>query len=92
MTFIHFIHFFFSLLIVIFLFSAKDSIVVYACDCSEEVLQRAKEIVATTSGVSLDHRLHTFLLDFTVHKFPDWLFCSSCQRASFSKPVNLSSG
>lgn len=92
MTFIHFIHFFFSLLIVIFLFSAKDSIVVYACDCSEEVLQRAKEIVATTSDVSLDHRLHTFLLDFTVHKFPDWLFCSSCQRASFSKPVNLSSG
>ncbi|CAL9092962.1 unnamed protein product [Musa textilis] len=70
---------------------AKESIVVYACDCSEEVLQRAKEIVATTSDVSLDHRLRTFLLDFTVHKFPDWLFCSSCQRASFSKPVNLSS-
>ncbi|CAL9101102.1 uncharacterized protein LOC135673686 isoform X2 [Musa acuminata AAA Group] len=70
---------------------AKESIVVYACDCSEEVLQMAKEIVATTSDVSLDHRLYTFLLDFTVHKFPDWLFCSSCQRASFSKPVNLSS-
>ncbi|KAJ8506365.1 hypothetical protein OPV22_007251 [Ensete ventricosum] len=70
---------------------AKESIVVYACDCSEEVLQRAKEIVATTSDVSLDHRLHTFLLDFTVHKFPDWLFCFSCQRASSSKPVDLSS-
>ncbi|WOL06176.1 methyltransferase-like protein 6 [Canna indica] len=69
---------------------AKQSTIVYACDCSEEVLKTTREIVATASGASLDNRLHTFVLDLSVYNFPDWLFCASCQRNSGSKHVSSS--
>ncbi|XP_074566811.1 uncharacterized protein LOC141823427 [Curcuma longa] len=70
---------------------AKQNITVYACDCSEEVLRKAEEIIATESAISLEPRFYTFLLDFSVNDFPDWLFCTTCQRNSCPEPANFSS-
>ncbi|KAH7662897.1 tRNA(Thr) (cytosine(32)-N(3))-methyltransferase protein [Dioscorea alata] len=60
---------------------AKKNMVIYACDCSTEVVERAKEIISSTIGISSEQRFHPFLLDFSVNKFPEWLFCSSCQNS-----------
>ncbi|KAJ0970283.1 hypothetical protein J5N97_023160 [Dioscorea zingiberensis] len=60
---------------------AKQSMIIYACDCSPEVLERAKEIISSANGISSEERFHPFLLDFSVNNFPKWLFCSSCQNA-----------
>ncbi|KAH7662896.1 tRNA(Thr) (cytosine(32)-N(3))-methyltransferase protein [Dioscorea alata] len=46
-----------------------------------EVVERAKEIISSTIGISSEQRFHPFLLDFSVNKFPEWLFCSSCQNS-----------
>nr|XP_010918769.1 methyltransferase-like protein 6 isoform X1 [Elaeis guineensis]XP_010918770.1 methyltransferase-like protein 6 isoform X1 [Elaeis guineensis]XP_019705639.1 methyltransferase-like protein 6 isoform X1 [Elaeis guineensis] len=70
---------------------AKQNILVHACDCSEEVLEKAKEILATANVRSHEHRFHPFLLDFSVSGFPNWLFCASCQKTSLAKPLNLPS-
>ncbi|KAG6472495.1 hypothetical protein ZIOFF_069959 [Zingiber officinale] len=71
--------------------TAKQNITVYACDCSEEVLRKAKEMIATGSAISLVPRFFTFLLDVSVNDFPDWLFCTSCRRNSSPEPANFSS-
>ncbi|XP_042404570.1 uncharacterized methyltransferase C3H7.11-like, partial [Zingiber officinale] len=42
---------------------AKQNITVYACDCSEEVLRKEEEMIATGSAISLVPRFFTFLLD-----------------------------
>ncbi|KAG6528209.1 hypothetical protein ZIOFF_010360 [Zingiber officinale] len=70
---------------------AKQNITVYACDCSEEILRKAEEIIATGSAISLVPRFFTFLLDVSVNDFPDWLFCTSCRRNSSPEPANFSS-
>ncbi|KAJ3678562.1 hypothetical protein LUZ60_002365 [Juncus effusus] len=58
---------------------ARDSLVVYACDCSEEIIEKTKEFVAEKIGIK--NRLHAFVLDFSVDEFPNWLFCSACQNS-----------
>ncbi|OAY79788.1 Methyltransferase-like protein 6 [Ananas comosus] len=69
---------------------AGRNTVVYGCDCSEDVLERAKEIVSAAKGIHIEDRFHPFLLDFSVHSFPEWLFCSSCQCSLGGKCVDVS--
>jgi methyltransferase-like protein 6 len=69
----------------------SPSITVYACDCSEDTLQKANEIVFNTQGVDAKDRFHPFLLDVSKEAFPDWLFCNWCQ-SSGAKAVDLSLG
>ncbi|KAI5398215.1 hypothetical protein KIW84_063850 [Lathyrus oleraceus] len=60
----------------------KD-VIVYACDCSDETLDRAKEIInanANANGVdSFKHRFHTFCCDVSTNGFPNWLACNHCR-------------
>ncbi|KAF8394306.1 hypothetical protein HHK36_020513 [Tetracentron sinense] len=60
----------------------KESIIVYACDCSTEALERAKEMIDASGGVSLKQRFHPFSCDFSRNGFPKWLACDSCQKSS----------
>ncbi|KAJ1694831.1 hypothetical protein LUZ63_011529 [Rhynchospora breviuscula] len=63
---------------------ARESVVVYACDCSEEILEKAKEIVVTAKSITPKNRFVPFVLDFNNNEFPEWLFCTSCQSSSTS--------
>lgn len=67
---------------------SSPSITVYACDCSEDTLEKANEIVCSTKGVDVKDRFHPFVLDISKETFPDWLFCKSCQ-SSRAKAVDL---
>ncbi|XP_059628491.1 uncharacterized protein LOC132271201 isoform X2 [Cornus florida] len=62
----------------------KERIIVCACDCSTEALERAKELIYATNIVSVSHRFRTFHCDFSVSGFPKWLACNLCQEI-FSK-------
>lgn len=73
-------------------FSAKNCICVYACDCSSEVLEIAKEMIATANLISIGQRFHPFLLDFSIHTFPEWLFCTDCRKTLPKKQVDFTSG
>ncbi|CAK7341055.1 unnamed protein product [Dovyalis caffra] len=57
----------------------KD-IIVYACDCSSETLERAKEIVHSTNIFIVQNRFHPFFCDFAFTGFPKWLVCDSCKE------------
>ena len=59
--------------------SGNKSMLVYACDCSNETLNRAKEIVDASNIVSIQQRFKTFYSDFAFTGFPKWLFCDSCR-------------
>lgn len=59
---------------------AKENIIVYACDCSDEALDRVKENIAAANLISAEHRYHPFLCDISASGFPKWLACSSCQE------------
>ncbi|XP_015576535.2 tRNA N(3)-methylcytidine methyltransferase METTL6 [Ricinus communis] len=54
-------------------------IFVYACDCSNETLDRAQEIVNASNIVSVQGRFKTFYSDFAFTGFPKWLLCDSCR-------------
>ncbi|XP_010274837.1 PREDICTED: methyltransferase-like protein 6 isoform X1 [Nelumbo nucifera] len=64
----------------------KQIITVYACDCSMEALERAKDIICTTDGLSIEHRFHPFLCDLSLNGFPKWLICDFCRKPSPHKP------
>lgn len=74
---------------VVSILRCNPSITVYACDCSEDTLQKANEIVCNTQGVDAKDRFHPFLLDVSKETFPDWLFCNWCQ-SSGAKAVDIS--
>ncbi|XP_050221787.1 uncharacterized protein LOC126671982 [Mercurialis annua] len=57
----------------------NKSIYVYACDCSNETLGRAKAIVDASDIVSVQQRFKAFYADFAVTGFPKWLLCHSCR-------------
>ncbi|XP_057789221.1 uncharacterized protein LOC131006092 isoform X3 [Salvia miltiorrhiza] len=61
----------------------REGIILYACDCSNEALERAKEIVTASNSVSAIHRFHPFLCDFSTTGFPLWLACNTCSDSSF---------
>ncbi|KAI4301988.1 hypothetical protein L6164_035213 [Bauhinia variegata] len=56
----------------------KD-VIVYACDCSNESLERAKDIIGATSVFSFNHRFRTFCCDPSTNGFPKWLACNPCR-------------
>ncbi|KAK6911350.1 hypothetical protein RJ641_023443 [Dillenia turbinata] len=60
--------------------SGNANIIVYACDCSTEALERAKEIIDTADGVPLKQRFHPFHCDISTSGLPNWLRCDSCQE------------
>ncbi|CAI8603265.1 unnamed protein product [Vicia faba] len=58
---------------------ANKDVIVYACDCSDETLDRAKEIVNANAIDSFKHRFHTFSCDVSTNGFPNWLACNTCR-------------
>ncbi|KAG5232668.1 methyltransferase protein [Salix suchowensis] len=68
----------------------KD-IIVYACDCSSETLERAKEIVHSSSIFAVQNRFHPFFCDFAFTGFPKWLVCDSCIESLSLKQQECSS-
>ncbi|KAF2307014.1 hypothetical protein GH714_023297 [Hevea brasiliensis] len=56
----------------------NKSIIVYACDCSTETLEKAKQIVDATDIVSVQNRFKPFYCDFAFTGFPKWFLCDSC--------------
>ncbi|CAI8614027.1 unnamed protein product [Vicia faba] len=58
---------------------ANKDVIVYACDCSDETLDRAKEIINANAIDSFKHRFHTFCCDVSTNGFPNWLACSTCR-------------
>lgn len=75
-----------------FLCSANEHIIVYACDCSSETLERAEEIIDAATVVSVIHRFRTFCCDFSVTGFPKWLVCHTCQEVFLQKQQNCLPG
>ncbi|XP_057424483.1 uncharacterized protein LOC130718052 [Lotus japonicus] len=71
---------------------ANKDVVVYACDCSNETLERAKEIISgsATGVASFKHRFHTFFCDFSTNGFPDWLAYNPCQDKILKESYFLS--
>ncbi|KDP23696.1 hypothetical protein JCGZ_23529 [Jatropha curcas] len=68
----------------------NKNVIVYACDCSAETLQKAKEVADDAANiVSVQYRFKPFCCDFALSGFPKWLFCNSCKLAKkrFSSDV-----
>ncbi|KAI3748469.1 hypothetical protein L6452_11549 [Arctium lappa] len=63
----------------------KENILVYACDCSTEALERATEIIYASNVVSVERRFRPFCWDVSACSFPKWLICDSCHETSRSK-------
>ncbi|XP_042499162.1 uncharacterized protein LOC122077314 isoform X1 [Macadamia integrifolia] len=70
----------------------KQSIAVYACDCSKGALDRAKEMIDAADGILIKDRFHPFVCDFSLNGFPKWLVCDSCRRGSLQKYHDFPSG
>ncbi|XP_044483602.1 tRNA N(3)-methylcytidine methyltransferase METTL6 isoform X1 [Mangifera indica] len=62
----------------------KD-IIVYACDCSSEILERTKEFVGASDIASVKNRFFPFYCDFCTTGFPDWLACNYCRGSQPQK-------
>ncbi|KAL0403536.1 UNVERIFIED_CONTAM: tRNA N(3)-methylcytidine methyltransferase METTL2 [Sesamum radiatum] len=63
----------------------RESMILYACDCSNEALVRAKEIIGAANSISDKHRFHPFQCDFSTTGFPSWLVCNICLGSSLQK-------
>ncbi|KAL3838128.1 hypothetical protein ACJIZ3_022719 [Penstemon smallii] len=50
-----------------------ENIVLYACDCSNEALERTKELINATIPISAKNRFRPFQCDFSTTDFPSWL-------------------
>lgn len=74
--------YFFSVNFSFFSCSGRESIILYACDCSNEALERTKETIAVSDSTSAIHRFHPFLCDFSTTGFPSWLVYNN--RLGFS--------
>lgn len=64
----------------------------YACDCSNEALDRAKEMINAANLTSTINRFYPFLCDFSTSSFPMWLACNSCRKNFLQKSYVNSSG
>ncbi|XP_050143399.1 uncharacterized protein LOC126619159 isoform X2 [Malus sylvestris] len=58
----------------------NENIVVYACDCSTEALDRVKETIDASNIAAVEHHFHPFCCDFSVTTFPTWLACNPCRE------------
>ncbi|KAJ9540060.1 hypothetical protein OSB04_026566 [Centaurea solstitialis] len=63
----------------------KENILVFACDCSTEALERATEIIYASDVVSAERRFRPFCWDVSASSFPRWLICDSCHEMFRSK-------
>ncbi|KAK1421166.1 hypothetical protein QVD17_23305 [Tagetes erecta] len=63
----------------------KESILVFACDCSTEALDRATENIQASNVVSASSRFRPFCWDFSTCRSPKWLMCDSCYKTSLPK-------
>ncbi|KAL7148053.1 hypothetical protein ABFS83_06G151500 [Erythranthe nasuta] len=70
----------------------RGDVILYACDCSIEALERAKQIINAAISISTEHRFHPFLCDFSTTGFPLWLCCNTCSGDFSHKPHIQSSG
>lgn len=70
----------------------KEDINVYACDCSNEALDRAKDAIACANLNAVINRFHPFLCDVSTCALPKWLACDSCRQNFCRKQDNLSVG
>jgi hypothetical protein len=75
-----------------FLCRANKNIVVYACDCSDETLEKAKEIITANAVDLFKHRFHTFCCDVSTNGFPNWLACNTCKDQFLQKQSCCLSG
>ncbi|XP_058744194.1 uncharacterized protein LOC131616770 [Vicia villosa] len=68
----------------------KD-VIVYACDCSDETLDRAKEIINVNANgdESFKHRFRTFCCDVSTNGFPNWLACNPCRENYLQKQSDV---
>ncbi|XP_022746450.1 methyltransferase-like protein 6 isoform X2 [Durio zibethinus] len=66
----------------------NEKIILYACDCSNETLERAKEFIAASNVASVEHRLHPFYCDFATTGFPKFLACDYCREMFSCKDQN----
>ncbi|KAL0358606.1 UNVERIFIED_CONTAM: O-methyltransferase 3 [Sesamum angustifolium] len=66
----------------------RESMILYACDCSNEAIVRAKEIIGAANSISDKHRFHPFQCDFSTTGFPSWLACNICSGANSSYEIN----
>ncbi|KAG4983555.1 hypothetical protein GLYMA_10G167200v4 [Glycine max] len=72
---------------------ANKDLIVYACDCSDETLERAKEIIsAASTDASFKHRFRTFCCDLSTNGFPNWLACNPSQDNFLQKQSYCLSG
>lgn len=76
----------------IYIFRGNEKIILYACDCSNETLERAKEFVAASNVISVEHRFHPFYCDFATTGFPKCLACDYCREMFALKGQNYLSG
>uniref|UniRef100_A0A0A9G7X2 Methyltransferase domain-containing protein n=1 Tax=Arundo donax TaxID=35708 RepID=A0A0A9G7X2_ARUDO len=60
---------------------SSGSIIVFACDCSKDTLDKANAIMSNTKGIDIKDRFHSFVMDVSKETFPDWLFCKACQSS-----------
>ncbi|GJY04669.1 methyltransferase-like protein 6 isoform X1 [Tanacetum coccineum] len=69
----------------------KENILVYACDCSTEALERTTEVIYASNVVSPKSRFRPFCWDFSTSRPPTWLLCDSCYETPSHKPNILHS-
>ncbi|MQM08460.1 hypothetical protein Taro_041317 [Colocasia esculenta] len=70
---------------------AGENILVYACDCSSDALERAKEMIENAGDPSMKERFHPFLLDISVCGFAGELCCNSCRTSPITRSLECSS-
>ncbi|KAF5180962.1 Methyltransferase-like protein [Thalictrum thalictroides] len=70
----------------------NQGVVVYACDCSSEALERAKEMICTFDKHSFNQRFHPFICHFSQNGFPNWLICNLCRTSSTNEPIKCIAG
>lgn len=75
-----------------YLFSGNKSISLYACDCSKEALERAKENIEAANINLAKERFYPFQCDFSASRFPNWLACTACRENFFQKQSMCISG
>lgn len=66
----------------------NKNIMLYACDCSNETLERAKEYIESSNMVSVEHRFLPFYCDFATTGFPGWLACNTCSKKQSQNEQN----
>ncbi|XP_021773224.1 methyltransferase-like protein 6 isoform X1 [Chenopodium quinoa] len=69
----------------------KERTSVYACDCSVEALERAKQNLECSGIIHVMERFHPFCCDFSTTPFPNWLACDSCRNKQLEKLVHCDS-